>query len=78
MNEAVRVRLERLPDAIQAEFSDRGGEFDPAVAPVPDLAAPLADRLAGGLGLHLVRRTMGDLQYRRSDGWNHITMRRLV
>ena len=72
--DAVRVRLERRKDGVRAEFSDRGPEFDPTSAPEPDLESPLAGRPIGGLGLHLVRQTMREVQYRRSDGWNHITM----
>ena len=76
MKEAVRIRLERSGDSVTAEFADRGREFDPAAAPAPDLSAPLADRLPGGLGLNLVRHTMQDLQYERRGDWNHIRMRR--
>lgn len=78
LKDAVRVKLERREDYVDAEFADRGREFDPASSPPPDLTRPLADRPAGGLGLHLVRRTMSDLQYRRAGEWNHITMRRPI
>jgi serine/threonine-protein kinase RsbW len=76
MKDAVQIRLERRDDAVNVEFADNGREFDPASSPPLDLTVSLAERQAGGLGLHLVRRTMSDLQYRRSGGWNHITMRR--
>ena len=72
--DAVRIRVELLQDGIRAEFSDRGPEFDPNSVPEPDLEGPLAGRPIGGLGLHLVRRTMREVQYRRADGWNRITM----
>jgi anti-sigma regulatory factor (Ser/Thr protein kinase) len=78
MKEAVKVRLERLADSVEIEFADRGREFDPAAAPEPDLTAPLAERPTGGLGLHLVRRTMRDMQYKRLGEWNHVTMRRPI
>jgi serine/threonine-protein kinase RsbW len=78
MKDAIRVRLERREDFVEAEFSDRGREFNPASAPPPDLEASLAGRPAGGLGLNLVRRTMSDLQYRRSGEWNQVTMRRAL
>ena len=78
VKDAVRVRLELLKDGVRAEFSDCGREFDPATAPAPDLEGPLAGRPIGGLGLHLVKHTMSDLQYRRADGWNHVTMWRPI
>jgi len=78
IKEAARVRVELLEDGVRAEFSDRGAEFDPTEVAPPDLTAPLATRPAGGLGLHLVRNTMEDVQYRRDGGWNHVTMWRPV
>ena len=78
VKEAARVRLERREDCVEAEFADRGREFDPSTAPEPDLMAPLAERASGGMGLHLVRRTVSDLTYRRAEGWNRVTMRRPI
>ena len=78
MKEAVRIRLERRNDFVNVEFADVGRAFDPASSSPLDLTAPLAERQGGGLGLHLVRRTMSDLQYRRSGDWNHMTMRRPI
>ena len=78
MEEAVRIRLDRIDNHVDARFSDRGRDFDPATVPPPAIDLPLADRSLGGLGLHLVRRAMGDLAWRRSGGWNHVSMRRPV
>jgi len=78
MKDAVRVRLERIGSAVEAEFADRGRAFDPAAAPVPDLSAPLAERPAGGLGLHLVRQLMRNFTYARAGDWNRVTMRRPI
>lgn len=75
---AARVSLGLEDRRVRVEFSDCGREFDPATAPEPDLEGPLAGRPIGGLGLHLVRHTMQDLQYRRAEGWNHVTMWRPI
>src|SRR5262249_39267062 len=76
MESAVHVRLERRGDGVHVDFRDRGRAFDPLSAPEPDLEASLEDRGVGGLGVHLVRQIMRDLEYRREDGRNRITMRR--
>jgi serine/threonine-protein kinase RsbW len=76
MEDAVQVRLQLLGDGVHVEYSDRGRPFDPLSAPEPDLDASLEDRKVGGLGVHLVRQIMRDLEYRRADGRNRITMRR--
>ena len=78
VKEAARVHLELREDGVRVEFADRGREFDPAQAPEPDLEGPLAGRPIGGLGLHLVRNLAKDLEYRRVDGWNHITLWRPI
>jgi len=75
MADAVHIRLERAGNGVLVEFCDRGSAFDPVSAPEPDLEAPLEGRRPGGLGIHLVRKIMSDLHYRRSGEWNRITMR---
>jgi len=51
---------------------DFGGErFDPTLAPEADTTRPIAERRAGGLGIHLVRRMADRLTY-GYDGGNVI------
>jgi anti-sigma regulatory factor (Ser/Thr protein kinase) len=76
MENAVHVRLQLHDDGVRVEYSDRGMAFDPLSAPPPDLEAPLEERSAGGLGVHLMRQIMRDVEYRREGDWNRITMRR--
>jgi len=76
MENAAQVRLQLLSGEIVAEYADRGRAFDPFSAPEPDVDAPLNERPAGGLGVHLVRQTMRDWNYRRDGEWNRTTMRR--
>jgi serine/threonine-protein kinase RsbW len=74
---AATVRMWPIADgSVGVEFRDRGAPFNPATAAEPDLTAPLEDRKPGGLGIHLVRRIMSDLEYRRDGEWNQLTMRR--
>lgn len=76
MKEAVSVRLARDGvNSVGIRFADRGAPFDPSSAPAPQLAAPLAERCAGGLGLHFVRTLARIVQYRRENGWNRLELR---
>lgn len=57
------------------EISDTGKPFDPLTeAPVPDVDAPMEDRPIGGLGIYLVRNMMDDMQYRRENDRNYLTL----
>lgn len=70
----VAIRLQPVDGAVRVEFRDRGEPFNPLDAPPPDLAAPLVERAAGGLGVHFVRQMMKNLQYDRAGGWNRLSM----
>jgi anti-sigma regulatory factor (Ser/Thr protein kinase) len=55
---------------------DDGIPFDPLAAPEFDPTTPLEQRGTGGLGIHLMRNLMDELQYERSGGLNRLTMRK--
>lgn len=50
--------------------SDDAAAFNPLAIPPPDLDKPLAERDAGGLGIHFVRKVMDSVEYRRDEGRN--------
>ncbi|MGH7968206.1 MAG: ATP-binding protein [Limisphaerales bacterium] len=41
-----------------------------------DTAVPLEDKPIGGLGIHLIRKFMDDVQYRRERDKNILSMRK--
>ena len=55
-------------------FTDRGVPFDPLGSADPDLAAPLAERRIGGLGIFVVKKLMDKVEYRRENGRNILTL----
>ena len=60
------------------EIEDDGRAFDPRSVPTPALDAPPDERPIGGLGIHLVRSVVDELEYRREAGRNHVTLRKRV
>jgi serine/threonine-protein kinase RsbW len=46
---------------------DRGRRFNPDDVPAPDIASPLEERQAGGLGLYLMGRLMDSVQFEFDD-----------
>ena len=71
-----KVTLDAVLDgnALRFTLADRGKLFDPTAAPDADTSAALEDRPIGGLGIHLVRTIMDEVEYRRQDGQNVLTM----
>lgn len=78
MSEAARFRLQFDGKDVLVMFCDRGAPFNPLDLPPLDPLATLEQRRRGGLGVHLVRQIMADLAYQRIDGWNRMTMRRVI
>lgn len=72
--EAACVRLRIVPTGVEVAYVDRGFPFNPLDAPQPDLKAPLMERRAGGLGIHLLRRIMQNVRYDRSANGNELVM----
>jgi anti-sigma regulatory factor (Ser/Thr protein kinase) len=71
----ILVTVDVSNGVVTATVVDDGAAFDPREAPLPDLDAPLDQRQAGGLGMHLVRTTMDEVDYRREDGRNVLMVR---
>lgn len=67
-SEPITLHLNAIEDGVHVSLTDHDVEpFDPAdVAPV-DRLAPLEQRRAGGLGLHLVRSLVGAVHYEYRD-----------
>jgi anti-sigma regulatory factor (Ser/Thr protein kinase) len=59
---------------IVVTIDDRAAAFDPLTMPTPDVSAPLEERTAGGLGVHLTRRLMDTVDYRRTEDGNRLVL----
>ena len=71
----VEIILSCKDESLTIDVVDDGRAFDPLNdAPKPNVTAELEDRNIGGLGVHLVRKMMDDVRYRREQGKNHLTM----
>ncbi len=50
-------------------------EFDPVTAPEQNFDLPLAQRRAGGLGIHLLRAFVSEIRHERLGGRNILRLR---
>jgi serine/threonine-protein kinase RsbW len=65
------VRITVKPDRVDLEIFDDGREFDPMTAPSPNLAPEGQRSRPGGLGIHMVKKSVDHFTYERIDGRNH-------
>lgn len=71
----VQIELTSEEGTVTIEITDDGKPFDPLQdAPNPSVNAPLDDRPIGGLGVYLVREMMDEMEYKREDGKNRLTL----
>ncbi len=61
-------------DCLSIDIRDDGAPFDPLKIPEPDLSVELEERQVGGLGMHFVRSLLDKVEYRRSNGWNVVSL----
>jgi serine/threonine-protein kinase RsbW len=70
----ITIHFEMRGSRLATTVEDDGVAFDPLRAQQPDLAAPLASREVGGLGVHFVRNLMSSVAYERVGGRNRLTL----
>jgi anti-sigma regulatory factor (Ser/Thr protein kinase) len=74
----IMVRLSLRAGELTIEIEDDGKPFNPLTAPEPDLYKPMEERPIGGLGIHLLRKVMDDMEYRRQQDRNVLILRKTV
>ena len=74
----IDVTLSLEADVLVITILDDGVAFDPSVPPTPDVHAGIEDRDIGGLGMHFVHTMMDEVDYRRCDGHNELTLKKNV
>jgi len=74
-DEPVRLSFMIWPGRITLDYEDTGPPHDPFTAVVaPDDAATVEERPVGGLGVLLVAALATDVEYRRAEGRNRISL----
>lgn len=58
--------------------SDSGKPFDPTAAAEADITLGVEERNIGGLGIHLVRKLMDGVVYKRAGGKNILTLTKKI
>jgi sigma-B regulation protein RsbU (phosphoserine phosphatase) len=72
--EEIQVRVELVPTRLVITITDSGVPFNPFGMNAHDVQASLEERDIGGLGIHLVRTLMDEVDYIRRAGHNVVTV----
>ncbi len=59
-------------------ISDNGPAFNPLVYQEPDPGRNLEDREGGGWGIYFIKKLMDFVDYRYTDGKNHLTLHKYI
>ena len=74
----VKVDEEADPPAVCITFVDNGVPYDPLAKEDPDITLSADERQIGGLGIYMVKKTMDDLSYKRTEFENILTMKKQI
>jgi serine/threonine-protein kinase RsbW len=61
------------PGELSVEVADQGLEFNPLMAPAPDVTLSVERRPIGGLGILLLKTLAQSVTYCRDRDWNRLT-----
>jgi anti-sigma regulatory factor (Ser/Thr protein kinase) len=65
-------------NVLTLNIEDEGIPFNPLEKKDPEIPADLLDARIGGLGIHIVRKLMDDISYKRKRGKNKLTMKKFI
>ncbi|MGH7495094.1 MAG: ATP-binding protein [bacterium] len=74
----IAVRVSVLEDALVAEVTDDARPFNPLDVPPTDISSLLPPRQMSGLGIHLARKLMDAMEYRREQDKNVLIMKKRI
>ena len=75
---SVTVLMVCTDSKLTLEVTDDGIPYDPLQRAPVDVDAPLEERTIGGLGIHLIRNLMDEVEYDRVEDRNRLRMRKAL
>ena len=70
----VRVEVTENPLSVIITFIDNGVPYDPLAKDDPDITLSAEERVIGGLGIFMVKKTMDEIAYEYKGGMNILTL----
>jgi len=70
----IKLIITYKDDLMTMELEDDGIHFNPLELPPPDITIPLEERPIGGLGIHIVKNLVRNIDYKRENNKNRLVM----
>lgn len=74
----IKITISHQRGTLIFRIEDDGIPFNPCGVEAPDLACPLEERRIGGLGCHIMRCLMDDIDYQRRGNKNVLTIKKVI
>ncbi|MGW8302433.1 MAG: ATP-binding protein [Desulfobacterales bacterium] len=74
----IRFTMDLDSQVLTLSIEDEGIPFNPLEKKAPEIPVDLIDVRIGGLGIHIVRKLMDDIRYKRKQGKNKLTMKKFI
>lgn len=74
----IHVTCRKKGKTVIITIMDDGVPFNPVEAPQPDLNCTFSDREIGGLGIHLIKAYIDQIDYRRDADANVLTLTKIL
>jgi anti-sigma regulatory factor (Ser/Thr protein kinase) len=74
----IRFAINLDNNVLTLNIEDEGIPFNPLEKKDPEIPADLIDVRIGGLGIHIIRKLMDDISYKRKRGKNKLTMKKFI
>ncbi len=70
----IELTCQAIPGELTIILEDRGETFDPESIQAPNLSVQIEDLSEGGLGVHLIRQLMDQVDFHATRDRNRLTM----
>lgn len=74
----ITAKVSEESDIISVVFEDEGAPYNPLEKEDPDITQSAEDRMIGGLGIYMVKKSMDNMEYRWENGRNFLTITKRI
>ncbi len=74
----IKFTLAKDKETLVVQVEDDGKPFNPLDVAKPAIPQDLDSMNIGGLGIHLIKNMMDDINYQRADGKNRLIFKKFV